>query len=62
MAGEQHSSQHPQWLLELDEQIAAEDREDSRAERERQRLGLPEPERDVRTFEGWAGTAVTPRD
>ncbi|MBC9957697.1 hypothetical protein [Yimella sp. cx-51] len=56
------TSQHPQWLLDLDAAIAAEDREDARAERERQRLGLPEPERDVRTFEGWAGAAVTPRD
>lgn len=56
------TSQHPQWLLDLDVAIAAEDREDARAERERQRLGLPEPERDVRTFEGWAGVAGTPRD
>lgn len=54
--------QHPQWLLDLDSAIAAEDREDARVERERQRLGLPQGERDVLTFEGWAGTAVTSRD
>lgn len=54
--------QHPQWLLALDAQIDAEDREDARVERERQRLGLPDPERDVLAFEGWAGTAVTSRD
>jgi len=59
---DQPTSQHPQWLLDLDAEIAAEDREDARAEEERLRLGLPEPERDIVAFEGWAGTAVTPRD
>lgn len=53
--------QHPQWLLDLDAQIAAEDRADADAERERQRLGLPEGERDALAFEGWAGTAASPR-
>lgn len=54
--------EHPQWLLDLDAEIAAEDREDALAERKRVRLGLPEPERDIVAFEGWAGTAVIPRD
>lgn len=50
-----------QWLFDLEEQILAEDREDRRRERERMRLGLPEPKREVMTFEGWADTAVEPR-
>lgn len=54
--------QHPQWLLDLDSAIAAEDREDAQAERERRRLGLPEDERDVVACEGWGGTTITPRD
>lgn len=62
LMAEKQPSQHPDWLLDLDATIAAEDRADARAERERQRLGLPEDERDVLAYEGWAGTAVTPRN
>lgn len=55
------AAEYPQWLLELEDQFLAEDREDRRRERERARLGLPEPKRDVMTFEGWADTGVEPR-
>lgn len=53
------AAEYPQWLLQLEDQFLAEDREDRR--RERERLGLPEPKRDVMTFEGWADTGVEPR-
>lgn len=62
LMAEKQASQHPDWLLDLDAQIDAEDREDAQAERERRRLGLPEGERDVLAYEGWAGTSITPRD
>lgn len=40
----------------------AEDREDRRAEAQRRRDGLPEPSRDLRTFEGFADGVAAPRD
>lgn len=55
------AAEYPQWLLELEHQFQSEDREGRRRERERKRLGLPEPKREVVTFEGWADTRVEPR-
>lgn len=40
----------------------AEDREDRRAEAQRRRDGLPEPRRDLRTFECFADGVAAPRD
>jgi len=48
-------------LERLDAQFEAEDREDRRREAERRRKGLPEPERDIRTFEGFADGGAAPR-
>lgn len=48
-------------LERLDAQFEAEDREDRRREAERLRKGLPEPERDIRTFEGFADGGAAPR-
>lgn len=48
-------------LERLDAQFAAEDREDRRKEAERRRKGLPEPKRDLRTFEGFADGGAAPR-
>lgn len=59
--GTEMAAEYPQWLLELEHQFQAEDREGRRRERERKRLGLPEPKREVVTFEGWADTRVEPR-
>lgn len=42
-------------------QFEAEGREDRRAEAQRRRLGLPEPERDIRTYDGFADGGATPR-
>ena len=42
------------WLSVLEAKFAAEDREDRRAERARRRSGLPEPEWDIVTFDGFA--------
>ena len=55
------ASEHPQWLLELEDQFQAESREDRRKQRARRRLRLPEPHRDIKTYEGWADTRVEPR-
>lgn len=48
-------------LERLDAQFEAEDREERRREAERLRKGLPEPERDIRTFEGFADGGAAPR-
>ena len=39
----------------------AEEHEDRRKEAQRRRDGLPEPERDIRTFEGFADGGAAPR-
>lgn len=48
----------PEWLRNLEAEIAAEDREDRRDEGRRRRLGLPAPGPKVTTFEGFSGSAV----
>jgi len=48
-------------LEALGEQFEAEEREDRRMEAERRRTGLPEPERDIRTNEGFADGGAAPR-
>ena len=57
---------HPKDSLQaeletLAEVFEAEDREDRRAEAQRRRDGLPEPKRDIRTFDGFANGGVAPR-
>ena len=57
---------HPKDTLQADlEALAdvfeAEDREDCRAEARRRRDGLPEPKRDIRTFDGFANGGAAPR-
>lgn len=49
-------------LEALAEVFEAEEREDRRIEAQRRRDGLPEPKRDIRTFEGFADSGVAPRD
>lgn len=58
---------HPKDSLQTDlealaEVFEAEEREDRRREAQRRRDGLPEPERDIRTFDGFADGGVAPRD
>lgn len=48
-------------LEALGEQFEAEEREDRRAEAERRRQGLPEPERDIRAYDGFADGGAAPR-
>lgn len=48
-------------LEALGKVFEAEDREDRRKEAQRRRDGLPEPERDIRTFEGFADGGAAPR-
>ena len=48
-------------LEALAEVFEAEDREDRRAEAQRRRDGLPEPKRDIRTFDGFANGGAAPR-
>ena len=60
------TQQHPKDPLQADlealaEVFEAEDREDRRAEAQRRREGLPEPKRDIRTFDGFASGGVAPR-
>ena len=57
---------HPKDTLQADlealaEVFEAEDREDCRAEARRRRDGLPEPKRDIRTFDGSANGGAAPR-
>lgn len=58
---------HPKDSLQADmealaEVFEAEDLEDRRKEAQRRRDGLPEPERDIRTFDGFADGGVVPRN
>ncbi len=60
------TQQNPHDTLQADlealaEVFEAEDREDRRAEAQRRRDGLPEPKRDLRTFEGFADGGAAPR-
>ena len=59
---QQHLKDTLQADLEaLAEVFEAEDREDCRAEARRRRDGLPEPKRDIRTFDGFANGGAAPR-
>lgn len=49
-------------LEALAEVFEAEEREDRRIEAQRRRDGLPEPERDIRAYEGFADGGAAPRD
>lgn len=60
------TEQHPKDTLQADlealaEVFEAEDREDRRAEAQRRLEGLPEPKRDIRTFDGFASGGAAPR-
>lgn len=60
------TQQKPHGTLQADlEALAkvfeAEDREDRRKEAQRRRDGLPQPKRDLRTFEGFADGGSAPR-
>lgn len=48
-------------LERLNAEFAAENREDRRREAERRRKGLPEPERDITTYPGFADGGAAPR-
>ena len=48
-------------LEALGEQFEAEEREDRRAKAERRRQGLPEPERDIIAYPGFADGGAAPR-
>lgn len=49
-------------LEALAEVFEAEEREDRRKKTQRRRDGLPEPERDIRTFDGFADGGAPPRN
>ncbi|MCT2296463.1 MULTISPECIES: hypothetical protein [Actinomycetes] len=58
---------HPNDDLQADlealaEVFEAEDREDRRKEAQRRRDGLPEPKRDIRSFDGFANGGAAPRE
>ena len=57
---------HPKDSLQADlealaEVFEAEEREDRRKEAHRRRDGLPEPKRDLRTFDGFTDGGAAPR-
>ncbi|MFB1427313.1 hypothetical protein ACIPJU_01120 [Micrococcus endophyticus] len=57
-----HHTDDLQAALEaLNAVFEAEEREDRRAEAQRRREGLPEPERDIRTFPGFADGGAASR-
>lgn len=61
------TKQQPKDTLQADlealaEAFEAEEREDRRKDAQRRRDGLPEPERDIKTFDGFAGGGAAPRD
>lgn len=61
------TQQNPKDTLQADlgalaKVFEAEQREDRRKEAQRRRDGLPEPKRDLRTFEGFADAGASPRD
>lgn len=62
MAQHRPTDSLPADLEALAEVFEAEDREDRRKEAERRRQGLPEPERDIRAYPGFADAGATPRD
>ena len=58
----QHDPEALQSELEaLAEVFEAEEREDRRKEAQRRRDGLPEPKRDISTFDGFADGGAAPR-
>lgn len=67
---DRHTEPMPQWLIDLDARIAAEDREDRRRaaqerreDRERATKGLPpmtRPDPDIVPYEGFANGGATP--
>lgn len=58
-----HHTDDLQAALEaLNAVFEAEEREDRRAEAQRRREGLPEPERDIRAFPGFANGGAAPCD
>lgn len=60
---EHHHTDDLQAALEaLNAVFEAEEREDHRAEAQRRREGLPEPERDIRAFPGFANGGAAPCD
>lgn len=48
----------PAELIDLEARIAREDLEDARVARMQRRAGLPEPRRNIRCFQGFAGSGV----
>lgn len=48
-------------LEALNAEFEAEEREDRSADAERRRKGLPEPERDIRAYPGFADAGAVPR-
>lgn len=57
-----HPNDDLQTELEaLAEVFEAEDREDRRKQAQRRRDGLPEPKRDISTFDGFADGGAAPR-
>lgn len=48
-------------LERLNAEFEAEDREDRRVEAQRRCQGLPKPERDIKTFPGFADGGTAPR-
>lgn len=60
------TQQNPKDTLQADlealaEVFEAEERKDRHIEAQRRRDGLPEPKRDLRTFEGFADGGAAPR-
>lgn len=49
------------FIAEFEERVSREDEEDAHAERERQRLGLPEVSHTIRTFCGFANSSSLAR-
>ncbi len=59
---EQHPHDSLQDELEaLGREFEAQEREDRRKDAQRRRAGLPEPERDIQTFDGFANGGAAPR-
>lgn len=59
--GPEQAGQWEPWLVALDAQIAAEDREDRRARDRQRRLGLPDPETTILTPLGHPDAGTEPR-
>ena len=56
------SPENQRLAEELDAQFAAEDREIAQEVARRKRTGEPEPQRDLRGFQGFASSAASGRD